>query len=120
MKVKSFILLTLSLILWGTASQTAYAQSYTLKEVTDVANIKEGVDYILFMSKGKATSSSLYYYGCTYMLNATSYRVEQKSVSVESIAGNYGNSSYDKYFFSFVQNDGKWYLKSKSLGKYLK
>ena len=120
MKVKSFILLTLSLILWGTASQTAYAQSYTLKEVTDVANIKEGVDYILFMLKGKATSSSPYYYGCTYMLNATSYRVEQKSVSVESIAGNYGNSSYNKYFFSFVQNNGKWYLKSKSLGKYLK
>ena len=120
MKVKSFILLALSCLLWSTASQTAYAQSYTLKEVTDVANIKEGVDYILFMVKGNATSSSPYYYGCTYMYNATSYRVEQKSVSVESIAGNYGNSSYNKYFFSFVQNDGKWYLKSKSLGKYLK
>ena len=120
MKVKSFILLALSCLLWSTASQTAYAQSYTLKEVTDVANIKEGVDYILFLAKGKATSASLYYYGCTYMFNATSYRVEQKSVSVESIAGNYGNSSYNKYFFSFVQNNGKWYLKSKSLGKYLK
>ena len=108
MKVKSFILLTLSLILWGTASQTAYAQSYTLKEVTDIANIKEGVDYILFMSKGKVYSSSDYYYGCTYMANASSYQVGQKSISVETIAGNYGNSSYNKYFFSFVQNDGKW------------
>ena len=120
MKLKTFILLALSCLLWSTASQTAYAQSYTLKEVTDVANIKEGVDYILFMAKGKATSASYYYYGCTYMYSATSYRVEQKSVSVESIAGNYGNSSSNKYFFSFVQNNGKWYLKSKSLGKYLK
>lgn len=31
MKVKSFILLALSCLLWSTASQTAYAQSYTLK-----------------------------------------------------------------------------------------
>ena len=121
MKVKSFILLALSLILWGTASQTAYAQSYTLKEVTDIANIKEGVDYILFMSKGNASSgSNAYYYGCIYMNGGSHIYVNNKDVSAETIASYYGNSSYDKFFFSFEQNDGKWYMKSKSLGKYLK
>ena len=121
MKVKSFILLALSCLLWSTASQTAYAQSYTLKEVTDVANIKEGVDYILFMAKGRATSSSsTYYYGCIYMNGGFYIYVNNKDVSAETIASNYGNSSYDKFFFSFEQNDGKWYIKSKSLGKYLK
>lgn len=119
MKVKSFILLALSCLLWSTASQTAYAQSYTLKEVTDVANIKQGVDYILFLAKGKATSASQYYYGCTYMANASSFQVAPKTTTIESIAQSYGNSSFDKYFFSFVQNDGKWYLKSKSQDKYL-